>query len=66
MDEKDQTIFSVQGVWNMSRISELREIDEIRLRLGVQKRMEWSGMIITEWKGMKWNGMYLSKGNEWN
>ena len=22
-------------------------------------------MIIREWKGMKWNGMYLSKGNEW-
>ena len=27
--------------------------------------MEWHRMIIREWKGMEWNGMYLSKGNEW-
>ena len=23
-------------------------------------------MIIKEWKGMEWNGMYLSEGKEWN
>ena len=22
-------------------------------------------MIIWEWKGMEWNGMYLNKGKEW-
>ena len=22
-------------------------------------------MIIREWKGIEWNGMYLSKGKEW-
>ena len=25
------------------------------LRLRVRKWMEWNGMIIREWKGMKWN-----------
>ena len=30
------------------------------------KGMEMNGMIITEWKWMEWNGMYLSKGKEWN
>ena len=34
-----------------------------RLCLGVYK--EWNGMIIREWKGIEWNGMYLSKGKEW-
>ena len=30
------------------------------------KGMEWSGIIIIrEWKGMKWNRMYLSKGKSW-
>ena len=27
--------------------------------------MEWNGMIIKEWKGTEWNGMYLSKKKEW-
>ena len=27
--------------------------------------MEWNRMIIKEWKGMEWNGMYFSKGKEW-
>ena len=25
----------------------------------------WNVMVIREWKGMEWNGMYLSKGKEW-
>ena len=37
----------------------------LRLRLGVHKEIEWNGMIIREWKGMKWNRIYLSKGKEW-
>ena len=27
--------------------------------------MKWNRMIIREWKGMKWNSTYLSKGKEW-
>ena len=27
--------------------------------------MKWNGIIIREWKGMEWNRMYLSKGDEW-
>ena len=38
----------------------------LRLRLGVHKGREWNGIIIREWKEMKRNGMYLSKGKEWN
>ena len=33
----------------------------LRLRLGVHKRME-----LNNHKRMEMNGMYLSKGNEWN
>ena len=37
------------------------ESHTFRFCLGVYKGMEWNDR-----KGMEWNGMYLSKGNEWN
>ena len=33
----------------------------LRLRLRVHK-----GMKLNDYKRMEWNGMYLSKGKEWN
>ena len=48
------------GSKKKKREREINLIQRLKLRLGVHKRMEWN-----DYKGMKQNGMYLSKGEEW-
>ena len=68
--KKKRANYNLPMIWPKFKLPtcglKLDTLPTLRLRLRVHKGREGNGMIIIEWKGMESNGMYLSKGKEWN